>query len=263
MPAPLSLEREQLIENLYKQGWSARRIAREYGHGAINVNRILRRRGFDTRPQPDVGRNRQYKVDHGAFLLLNDESAYWIGFLMADGCVHDKSNNLICALQKGDVKHLEKLQFFLKSSYPLRAIARCSTVELRIRSKQICETLASWGVTPRKSLTASTPTQLTASPHYWRGVFDGDGCISVVQQEHRTYYHLDLTGSEEICTQFATFVATLTGKRPTVSPRKRSNAWRTRLTSTPLTRMVLSALYPSNCVALERKYELARSIIGT
>lgn len=268
MPAPLSQEREELIESLYDAGWSARRIASELGHGAVTVNRILRSRGFETKPSRDMGRNRQYNVDHGAFFLLNDEVAYWMGFLIADGCVYERGANLICALQERDVDQIHSLGHFLKSTYPLRKIEHtrknggpCVSFELRIRSQQICDDLTSWGITSRKSLTAKAQAKLCSSPHFWRGVFDGDGCISVLRQGSRTYAHLELTGSENICLQFSEFVRQHTSYLPNTAARSGSNAWRSRTTSAPASKRVLEILYKSTGPALKRKQERALSLL--
>lgn len=51
---------------------------------------------------------------------------------------------------------------------------------LRVTSKAFVSHLLEWGITARKSLTIEWPARMSTEfmPHFVRGVFDGDGCIS-------------------------------------------------------------------------------------
>src|ERR1700676_2904171 len=58
---------------------------------------------------------------------LNEESAYWIGFLMADGCIKNtrKGYRVInLELTETDLNHIEKFKIFVKSNNKIYWIHR-------------------------------------------------------------------------------------------------------------------------------------------
>lgn len=115
----------------------------------------------------------------------SDEKAYWLGFLYADGYVASKAPwTTIC--QIADHTHLEKLRTALNYSGPITrptqsgGYANSSPMSrLTICRKQICTDLASHGcVTHGKQIIVPSGHESA----YWRGIFDGDGCISFSSQ---------------------------------------------------------------------------------
>lgn len=71
----------------------------------VAILKVLKANGISSR-DPSLARM-VYPVWHEAFSVLTPESAYWIGFLMADGCVHDESK-VVLALKNSDKNHIEK-----------------------------------------------------------------------------------------------------------------------------------------------------------
>jgi len=62
----------------------------------------------------------KYKINDSVFSVIdNNEKAYWIGFLAADGYVDYKTNRIGLKLKLGDIKHLEKFKTFLNFSGPI------------------------------------------------------------------------------------------------------------------------------------------------
>lgn len=124
--------------------------------------------------------------------ILDEKTAYWIGFIMADGCLIDSNRRLSINLQVRDISHLVKLKEFLE--YDGKITIRKNrlgkklrknglkkyykTASLRVSSKKICEDLNKWGIFARKSLVNKFPTNIPKEfmPHFLRGYIDGDGC---------------------------------------------------------------------------------------
>lgn len=123
-----------------------------------------------------------------------EEKAYWLGFLSADGYISKGTNNdagiVGVELQKGDLKHLKKLNKALDGNYKIAYRERpCSLSKfkdklngiysLRIYSKLMYESLVRLGFTSEKSFDCDIPDlKQDLIRHYIRGYFDGNGCLS-------------------------------------------------------------------------------------
>jgi hypothetical protein len=119
---------------------------------------------------------RFYKVRDDAFSNWSEESAYWLGFISADGYLYEKTKTLIVTLSEKDKEHLAKFRDFIAPNNPI--YVRHGRATLRIRSDRIYDSLITLGVTPRKSLTLNFPNipESFFRP-YILGYSDGDGSI--------------------------------------------------------------------------------------
>lgn len=63
-------------------------------------------------PIKPTGGQRHHSIDESFFETIDsEEKAYWVGFILADGCINDfKGWTLVVSLQLGDINHLRKLQ---------------------------------------------------------------------------------------------------------------------------------------------------------
>jgi hypothetical protein len=113
--------------------------------------------------------------------------------------------------------------------------------------------LASHGILPRK--TGSTKPVKVAPElerHYWRGVIDGDGCISKDRKS------LVLVGDYEVLLAFQSFVLAHCPKVKACISRK-ENIYQFQLRGAIQVRKMLDVLYEGATVYLDRKYALANS----
>lgn len=155
--------------------------------GVLGINR-----GTVTKVWYDEGLQgkdtRQYYCNFDYFKDVNKpEKAYWLGFIMADGCVYKREGHqglLQIILQNNDVEILQNFNDAIKSEYPINNIENkegdkyCA---LSITSDEVCNSLIRVGIKPNK--TWGTSLKLGKLPKkYWfdylTGFFDGDGCIS-------------------------------------------------------------------------------------
>lgn len=109
--------------------------------------------------------------------------AYILGFLFADGnIVHTKRNTWFWSLQITDKDILKKIKKCVDSSH---MISRKKKIEnnkqlyrLQVGSKEMCEDLIGFGLTPQKSKSMLFPEiPVKYFPDFLRGYFDGDGGI--------------------------------------------------------------------------------------
>ena len=169
------------VIRLYSMGGSSVKLSRQFGVSSVAIRGLLKRRGIILR---DMSLSRRtHTLNETCFDEINDASAYWIGFLIADGCIY--RNEIILALASRDKSHLEKFRRFLNSSHPITK-TNVGAYVIRFRSTPLCEKLKSYGVTSQKSLYAKTIPLLACNQHFWRGVFDGDGYLGIIEKP--SYY---------------------------------------------------------------------------
>lgn len=169
------------IQEMYAAGATSYQIAEQYGCNPSTVQYWLHKSGC-IRSISDA--KRQYHVREDAFAQVLDEAtAYWLGFLYADGCVmeaHDIPQVLALWLADKDRAHVERFNAFLASDYPIRSDAKRGACGVTIRSRALCQSLIRWGCTPRKSGKLRWPRlPLALDAHFTRGYFDGDGSAFV------------------------------------------------------------------------------------
>lgn len=129
---------------------------------------------------------RTYTYNLNYFSNLSTESAYWAGFIAADGCItRDSRNrtNLVFTLNKKDEG---QLKLFVKSvNYTgcILNIDRCNARSVKLNGAgQMANDLYNYyNITCAKSLTLQPPniTDPDLIKAFIVGYIDGDGCISV------------------------------------------------------------------------------------
>ena len=209
--------------------------------------------------------------NEGAFSELTEESAYWAGFLMADGCVgipRVGSPSVSINLMLADRPHLVAFRTFLGATNGITTVPPKSDsghAYIHIRSERVVSDLVAIGVTPRKSMREVASPVLASSRHFWRGLVDGDGCLlwwtNRRLDPNRHYPMLSVVGSESIMAQLLSFVRAIpceTGA--SIRQDKRTpGLWTLELNSTPAT-IVARELYCGATVALARKRVVAEEM---
>lgn len=194
---------------------------------------------------------------------LTVEAFYWLGFIYADGCVHDsiarakskwkRKRCLSIHISERDLSHLEKFKKFMKSDHTIYTSPQ-KTCEIKFGSDYLIEKLEAYGITPRKSLTACVDERLILNRDFWRGVIDGDGSLGI----YVGYPTIYVCGSRNTCDTFKTFVETLVTTKASVL--KKDTIWRYTVSGNAAI-TVIQALYNNAAASLDRKQTLADTII--
>lgn len=178
------------VFNLQKEGKYPVQIAKEVKCGVHSIYYIFRKYGI---PVPKNGDFLRKKVNDKFFNKIDSEiKAYWLGFLMADGCIVSKSKgqkSLQLALKASDINHLEKFKKDIDSESIIHTyfIKRYNVYATRIfiTSDVLCNDLIKLGCTERKSLTLKFPKLFKKYiSHFIRGYFDGDGSVFTFNDKH-------------------------------------------------------------------------------
>jgi len=125
-------------------------------------------------------------VDENVFEKIDsEEKAYWLGFLMADGNISNKTlsnrNRVELTLAEKDKEHLEKFKSFIQYKGNISYREKQKAYRVAFNSVKVHNDLNKLGCTSTKSLTLTFPEKNIIAkeliPHFIRGYFDGDGSI--------------------------------------------------------------------------------------
>lgn len=257
----LTEEQKQACVAEYLRGDSISMIADRYKVDRSTVWSLLGRRGVKMRKPHETNPRRAFNRD--AFSTITEESAYWIGFLMADGSIAHRKSSFYFSLGISERSHVEKFREFLKSDHkismtPGKGYANAKPIfRLSIASKPIVARLAKYGVRPRKNFNARV-IGLENNRHFWRGVVDGDGYVSNRIGRYGRHPVIGLVGAKPLLRQFRKFIMTLTKTNVRVQPLH--SIWSVCV-SCHVAVPVIEALYSDCTIALDRKLTTAQQAI--
>jgi hypothetical protein len=123
---------------------------------------------------------RMYNMNDRFFETWNEDMAYVLGFITADGSI-DKHNGLSIGIQVSDIEVLEYIKSVMEIENPILTYndKNSQISKLCVHSDKICSDLLLLNVTNNKTYTIVAPPFIPDNMiwHYIRGLFDGDGCI--------------------------------------------------------------------------------------
>lgn len=121
---------------------------------------------------------RKYPLKEDYFDLLDEKSAYILGFIMADGNIYQNSLRIELSAKDIEVLNFIRNEISPNSSYSYRTLNDRQYVRLSINSKRLCQKLHEYGVIPNKATRIQIPhINDVLFPHLLRGLFDGDGYV--------------------------------------------------------------------------------------
>lgn len=182
-------------------------IAEKYGITVPCLKYQMKKRNFKHIPY----RYRVNNLNENYFETIDsEEKAYFLGFLLADGCVAkssptlSKPDTLSVILNVKDIEILEFMKNQLEADNKIifntttNNFGTSNTCRFVVRSTKLCSDLIKAGITPRKTGKERIPEMSSElMPHYIRGFFDGDGCIT----KSRSYATVGFTSCYECLEQ--------------------------------------------------------------
>jgi hypothetical protein len=213
---------------------------------------------------------RRCSLNESVFDKLTESSAYWIGFLIADGNISYKKGIPIIALhlKEMDLQHLEKFRTFLGSTHKIGSyvskVRGNRSYSISFSSERIADTLIKYGCVPKKCFVAEIKGSVQNNRHLWRGVIDGDGSLGVYNRKNRNgtirrVPHISLTGTMNICTQFRDFLKREVGIMSKKIVRSR-NSYQFMVSDHSALKAI-KLLYNDCTIALDRKLIKANRFI--
>jgi ribosomal protein S25 len=209
-------EQVKNIMNQFHNRVSLHTIANQYGLSQPVIRNVVKDMGF-------LPQQRRSDLNENYFDVVDSETkAYWLGYLAADGTIRvreqvDRSgkrktrgNSIHLKLSTMDEEHLKKFRDEVCPNSVMKYatsivktkkgnISTSYTVILNLHSNHIVNQIVDKGVGPRKTFTIGKPNiEEKYIKHYIRGLFDGDGCVSI-QDGKRLNYKIT-TASENMNT---------------------------------------------------------------
>lgn len=177
------------LKDRYLAGESAADLGKDLGFSGETVRRWLRPLGV-MRKKSETARKllTKYSQREDAFNIARatPDMAYWAGWLCADGSVRT-GKAVAMSLARRDIEILKQLKIWSNFTGPISSQIKNGNKEyarIIVFSQQWIHSLADWGVVPRKTYNGSNITQvmkLDCFPLFFRGLFEGDGCIHVAK----------------------------------------------------------------------------------
>lgn len=173
------------IINLYiNKNMPCSKIAKEMNCSLCGIYDALKRWGIKTRSLSDS--HKVYSLNENYLEKIdNEEKAYWLGFIYADGYITE--NKLGISLAKCDKEHLRKFLKCIKSDYKIKeyksksVYGECDYCRVLLNSNKLVDDLKEKGVINNKSLKLTFPNNeiidMSLYSHFIRGYFDGDGSL--------------------------------------------------------------------------------------
>lgn len=264
------LNSEQKLEIIkrYQAGESSVELGKYFDVTSTSILDLLKKNNIERRKL--CGSKRKYLLNEFVFDEITPESAYWIGFLFADGSVRRRENgagDIAVNLAESDVEHLNKFRAFLQSNHKLykfiqktrsinnRMISPTPCVRLAIRSSRLATQLEKHGMN-KKSSGRVAPDYLKYNRDFWRGVVDGDGWLGIYNNNPT----IGLSGGQELLSQYAEF-AKLVFPHSRTSVTKNPTCHRVAFYHVMGAQLV-QILYKDAIIYLDRKYEIAKKIMS-
>lgn len=267
----ISQDKKDGMVSSYLSGKTAKESASQFDLSYSCCLRELRKRKIPIRGSRDSV-YKKYSLDENVFETINtEEKAYWLGFIMADGYVTPK-NHFAIRLCLADIGHIEKLKNFIKSNHLIKKInakikdKTYPACGLFIGCKKIVSDLSNFGIIPNKTETAAYPQNIPIQleRHFWRGYFDGDGCISFSVAKGRTVknWSVSAVGKEQIIIDFENFVKKHVKTDATRKKRKNTSLFTFGVGGVNLCQPILKILYENSNIYLDRKFKLYEQCIS-
>jgi hypothetical protein len=209
-----SIEFEDMICEQYLQGKSSVMLQKEYKISPDTVLKLVRSRGYTPRTFTEA--YTKYTFNHNFFENIDTEAkAYFLGFMVADG--HVGTKEVILDLGTKDRHIIEEFVTSIegnnkiadkqcKSNFNTIEKPICYMSRLNLRSDKMIADLNNLGLTRNKTYDVIIPkVKKELERHFWRGVMDGDGYVSVHGKIYTTL-EVGICGHINTVTAFSEFL---------------------------------------------------------
>lgn len=250
----LSDVEEVLVSNLYREGSTIDNIVTCTGHTIQDIRKVIKK--FNLKTNTFKFYREQY-TNKDAFLNVSEEAfPYFYGWLLSDGCY--SKGRITLAVHPKDIEILENLKDYVgtrnnihvgESKKDIRTGKSYLKSSFTFKDDDLNDRLVALGMEERKSTKEKCPEVFKYNRHFWRGMIEGDGCISKTSNE------FTLVGSEEIVVALSDYCKSLF---PDCKPRfyVKGSLHVFSLCSKVYSKQILDELYRDCKYKLSRKYKI-------
>lgn len=203
------LHKQEIIQK-YKNGYSLCKLSKEYSITKQTLHEKLVLNGITIRTKEEAHVSKM--VDNNFFSSIDTpEKAYILGFAFADGSIspNREKQTTYCfslSIMESDKYLLENIKKIMNCTHAIQVTNnnnRYSTnnqCHLGITSKQIYQDLLKLGMDTKEHIPNMSQNLI---PHFIRGYFDGDGCVSVSK---RNDIEIKILGTESFLNELNQYI---------------------------------------------------------
>lgn len=249
---------EKKIINLYKENWSASKIAKLFNVDVNTITKRLRDNDIEVKKK-----YRKYLINEDYFESINtEEKAYWIGFLMADGY----NSGIYIRIDIQDEGHLEKLrdEIYVNNDMPVRnkknKINNKNIYYLTIQNSKILKDVEKMGIVNKKSMITEYPNiEEKYDKYFIRGLFDGDGSLSYSLDGNYRRYTYAIVGSKRLLESVKNRLSKI---EINIKIRKTKSIYELYIRGNRQILKALNWMYDGSNIKLDRKFEKYQDMLN-
>lgn len=250
------IRRETISDHIRKGNIKAKKVKNQY---QIDEESFLQWYNSYVVGNPRFNKHKKRNWNRNIFDNIDTpEKAYWLGMIMADGCV--KSTGYVFSLDLGgkDREHiLSFIKFINGEEDQLYITIHPQTgnelAHIQLSSKYFCDRLIELGIKPRKS-GKETFIETDFTRDFIRGLIDGDGIIRTDLTE------IGLVGSYELLSKVQQIFLNELDIKPN-SIMEHGVIYKISYRSKKAIYKISKYLYENNTISLPRKQKLVNQII--
>ena len=251
------------LELLYSNGMTCKQVSETLLVAENSVTKMLKKRNISIRSYSES--NRRYSLNEHYFDEIDTSNkAYLLGMLYADGCNCESHYAITLTLQEEDRDVVEFMKKELEYGGPIRMNKLHDKNEkhknqciLCINDMYMSNKLKNFGVVNAKSLILTFPDWLNEQlyPHFIRGYFDGDGCVSYDKKREKCC--TKIVGTLEFCNKLSEILTDIGCKHNIIHPKqsKDSNTYVLQTGGNKSSLLLLDYIYDNNNFHMNRKYQ--------
>lgn len=252
----------------YKNGESLTRIAKTnvYIKNRKELSKLFKEDNITIKMN-----GQKYKYNESAFSEINtEESAYWLGYLYADGNVNELRNCFDLSVSEKDYEHLikfknyisEDLQLIKRKSHLSSTNKEYYSYRCYVVNKTITENLLKYNCNWSKTYDVEFPNFISKElmPHFIRGYFDGDGCISLTSQSRLSF----TSASKEFLIMLQNYLKDnlSINKNKLYQDKRRQSTYSIQWGSKNDIQKFFNYIYKDATIFLKRKHDIYIELLG-
>lgn len=269
LPKRYDREHAKIIDMYVNQHKNCVEISKEYGCGNGVIIRILKQNNISLRPMSEI--KRKYPIDETYFDEINtQDKAYLLGLYYADGYNNEKTRKVKLSLARKDEALVTRVRDIISPNRPLYYYKRnnVDSVTVTLCNKHMSEVMARHGCMQAKTFKVTFPTFLHPDliPHFIRGYFDGDGCITFCRNKPGSAYikyYINIVGTESFVMTIQSIFRSQVNCNSNMTirhPEHNNNIRQLGSSGNRQIKRVLDWLYKDATIYLERKYQRYRAL---
>ena len=259
----LSEEDKYKICQRYLDGEVPKVICKDFHVTSAKITQVVRDMGFQARTMS--ASKKKYQINENYFDNIDDQNkAYIIGLLLADGSRRSTGHTVSLSLQESDVDILRQICKLTDNHRPITFVNLSkknpnysNLYTMFICGDHICNALEKYGIVPRKDFKVKFPSNIddVYYRHVIRGLLDGDGFIC------KTECRCGITGNKDLIEFLKMYISSKLDIHCSITiPHKGKDTRDIRISGRRQVKKFLDYIYEDANLYIRRKYDIYKTL---